>query len=126
MGPKMGTASKRGKGRAPPPPSQKEAGFLVQDLLSDEDYDRYIKKFQSQKGVSTQFYCSLWDIESMGLRFHEFLGFQNLGTFVELKDDYDESQINAFYCNAQRLDGVSLNVLSKMYGHHLIRKIGLL
>jgi hypothetical protein len=100
MGPKRGSASKRGKGRGPPPPSQKEAGILVQDLLSDEDYDRYIKKFQSQKGISPQFYCSLWDIESMGLGFHELHGLKNLGTFVELKDDYDESQIKAFYYNA--------------------------
>ena len=80
---------------------------MVQDLLNDEDYDKYIKKFHSQKGVSPQFYFSSSDIESMGLRFHEMLGFQKLDMFVGLKDDYDESQIKAFYCNAQRQDGVS-------------------
>jgi len=47
MGPKRGAASKRGKGRGPPPPTQEQVEILVQDLLSDEDYDRYIEKFQS-------------------------------------------------------------------------------
>jgi len=52
MGPKRGVsnqsgaASNRGKGRGPPPPNQGQIGILVQDLLHDEDYNRYIKKFQ--------------------------------------------------------------------------------
>jgi len=106
MGPRKDTTtrgatnSKRGKGRAPPPSTQ-QVGILVQDLLLDEDYDRYIEKFQSKKYVSPQFYCSLWDIKSMGFNFHELLSFQNLGSFVQLKKGYDESQIKAFYCNAQ-------------------------
>jgi len=86
---------------------------LVQDLLNDENYDKYIEKFQSQKGVSPQFYCSLSDIESMGLGFHEMLGFQKLGKFVGLKDGYDESQIKTFYCNAQRQDGASFKCAFK-------------
>jgi len=43
----------------------------------------------------------------MGFEFHEFLKFQNLGTFVELKNAYDEFKIKAFYCYAQRQDNVS-------------------
>ena len=100
------TNSKREKGRAPPPSTQ-QVGILVQDLLLDEDYDRYIEKFQSKKDVSPQFYYLLWDIKSRGFDFHELFRFQNLGSFVELKKGHDESQIKAFYCNAQRQDGVS-------------------
>jgi len=91
---------------------------LIQDLLLDKDYDRYIEKFQSKKDVSPQFYCSLWDIECMDFDFHEFLSFQNLCTFVGLKKGYDESQIKAFYCNAQRQDGVSFECAFKMFGYH--------
>lgn len=86
---------------------------MVQDLFLDEDYDMYIEKFESKKNVSPQFYCSLWDIESMGFDFHELLNFQNLGSFVELKKWYDESQIKAFYCNAQRQDNVSFQCAFK-------------
>jgi len=49
----------------------------------------------------------------MGFGFHEMLGFQNLGTFVKLKDDYDESQVKAFYCNEQRQDGLSFECAFK-------------
>lgn len=73
----------------------------------------YIEKFESKKDVSPQFYCSLWDIESMGFDFHDVHLFQNLGSFVELKKGYDESQIKAFYCNAQRQDGVSFECAFK-------------
>jgi len=45
--------------------------------------------------------------------FHELLSFQNLGSFVGLKKGYDESQIKAFYCNAQRQDGVSFECAFK-------------
>jgi len=45
MGPKRGTASQREKGRGHPPPTQEQVGILAQDLLHDEDYDRYIEKF---------------------------------------------------------------------------------
>jgi len=53
MGPRKDTStrgatnSKRGKGRALSPSTQqdKQVGVLVQDLLLDEDYDRYIEKF---------------------------------------------------------------------------------
>jgi len=51
---KGATNSKRGKGSAPPPSTQ-QVGVLGQDLLLDEDYDRYIEKFQSKKDVSLQF-----------------------------------------------------------------------
>jgi len=57
MGPRKDTTtrgatnSKRGKGRAPPPSTQ-QVGILVQDLLLDEDYDRYIEKFQSMKNFN--------------------------------------------------------------------------
>jgi len=90
MGPKRGAASKKGKGRGPPPPTQKQVWILVQDLLNDEEYDKYNEKFQSQKGVSSQFNWSLWDNEFIGFGFYEMLGFKKLGTFVELKDDYDD------------------------------------
>jgi len=96
MGPKLktrGAASKRGKGHGPSPPSQ--------------DYDSYIEKFQQQKDVSPHFYYSLSDIQSMGLGFHSLLVFQKMDKFVGLKDSYDESQVKAFFCNAQRQDGVS-------------------
>jgi len=49
----------------------------------------------------------------MDFGFHGFLSFQNLGTFVELKRGYNESQIKAFYCNAQRQDGVSIECAFK-------------
>ena len=49
----------------------------------------------------------------MGFGFHEMLGFQNLGTFVKLKDDYDESQVKAFYCNEQRQDVLSFECAFK-------------
>lgn len=50
---------------------------------------------------------SLSDTQSMGFGFHELLAFQKLDRFVSLKDKFDESHIKAFYCNAQRQDGVS-------------------
>lgn len=96
MGSERRAASKRGKGRGPPPPSQEQLGILVQELLNDENYDKYIERIQSQKGVSPQFYCSLSDIESMSLGFHEMLAFQKLGKFVGLKDGYDESHKRLF------------------------------
>jgi len=49
----------------------------------------------------------------MGFDFHELLRFQNLGSFVELKKGYDESQIKAFYCNAQKQDSVSFECAFK-------------
>ena len=49
----------------------------------------------------------------MDFDFHEFLSFQNLCTFVGLKKGYDESQIKAFYCNAQRQDAVSFECAFK-------------
>ena len=121
MGPRKDTStrgatnSKRGKGRALSPSTQqdKQVGVLVQDLLLDEYYDRYIEKFQPKKDVSPQLYFSLWDIKYIGFDFHELLSFQNLGLFVQLKKGCDESQIKAFYCNAQRQDGVSFELSFK-------------
>ena len=119
MGPRKDTTtrgganSKRGKGRSTIPTTQ-QVGILVQDLLHAEDYDRYIEKFQSIKDVSPQFYCSLWDIECTGFDFHELLRFQNLGTFVELKKGYDESQIKPLYCNVERQDSVSFECAFKI------------
>jgi len=49
----------------------------------------------------------------MGFNFHELLSFQNLGSFVQLKKGYDESQIKAFYCNAQWQNGVSFECAFK-------------
>jgi len=51
MGPKRGATTQRGKGRGPPHSTQ-QVGILVQDLLLDEDYDRYIEKSHSKKDVS--------------------------------------------------------------------------
>jgi len=112
MGPKRGASTQRGEDKRPPPSTQ-QVGILVQDLFLDEDYDRYIEKFQSKKDVSPQFYCSLWNIESMGFDFHKFLTFLNFGSFVELKKGYDESEIKAFYCNAQTQDSVSFECAFK-------------
>jgi len=48
MGPKRevgnqrGATSNRGKDRGPPPFNQGQICIFVQDLLHDEDYDRYI------------------------------------------------------------------------------------
>lgn len=41
------------------------------------------------------------------------LAFQKLDKFVSLKDNYDESQIKAFYCNSQRQEGVSFECVFK-------------
>jgi len=49
----------------------------------------------------------------MGFDFPELLSFQNLGLFVGLKKGYDESQIKAFYGNAQRQYGVSFECAFK-------------
>jgi len=70
--------------------------ILVEDLLLDEDYDRYLNMYHSTKLVASQFYCNISDIDKLGFGFQNLLEFQKLGGFLNLKDSYDSSQIKAF------------------------------
>jgi len=69
-GPKLNTkrATTKRKAHRPTPPIEEPVGILVQDLLEEANYDRYIEKFQSEKHVAPQFYSSLSDVESTGFR----------------------------------------------------------
>jgi len=112
MGPKPGTRTESGRGR----PRRgggvsiggNSAGILVEDLLMVDDYDRYINEFHNSRLTSSQFFCDIGTIERLGFGFKDLLVFQNLGTFLGLKNSYDSSQVKAFYCIAERqLDNVS-------------------
>jgi len=81
-----------------------EGGILVEDLLLEEDYDRYLNKYHSGKFVVSQYYCNVSYIDKLGFGFQRLLEFQKLSGFLNLKDSYDSSQIKYFYCNVERQD----------------------
>jgi len=84
------------------------ANILVEDLLSVEEYDRYMKSYHSLRFTASQFFCNIDDLDGFGFGFKELLVFQNLGRFLELKNAYGSSQVKAFYCIAERIgNGVS-------------------
>jgi len=78
------------------------AGILVEDMLLANDYDKYINQFHNSRLISSQYFCDIDAIDSLGFGFKELLVYQNLGTFLGLKKSYDSSQIKAFYCVAER------------------------
>jgi len=112
MGPKPGTQTGSGRGR-----SRKGGGvsfgadmvgILVEDLLLVNDYDRYINEFHYSRLTSSRFFCDIDALDRLGFGFKNLLVFQNLGTFLGLKNSDDSSQVKAFYGAAERqLDNVT-------------------
>jgi hypothetical protein len=113
MGPKPGTRTGNGRRRTQRGGGVRigsdMVGILVEELLLVNDYDRYINEFHNSRLTSSQFFCDIDAIDSLGFGFKDLLVYQNLGTFLGLKNSYDSSQIKAFYCVAERQqDNVSL------------------
>jgi len=90
MGPKLGTKIGRGGGRTQRGGEVQLArdrldSISVEDLLSVEEYDRYLKFYHSLRFTASQFFCNIDDINGFGFGFKELLAFQNLGIFLRVE-----------------------------------------
>jgi len=106
MGPKPNTRTRSGRGKSRRGGGVSigagMAGVLVEDLLQANDYDRYLNEFHNSRLTSSQFFCDIDTIERLGYGFKYLLAFQNLRTFLGLRNLYDPSQVKAFYCIFER------------------------